>query len=143
MGANAVAKLFLSCVMEDIRLEISLLVDPEYCARFLKPSTTALLILPNSAYNVRILKPYLTRFFRLNVVLFADLWIPNIPVVIFTSPFKIGLPTSFPRLTDAFAAKEAMFLIPFAAVFSIPPDSILTPKPRDWNPCLTLSSVPP
>ena len=45
--ANAVAKLFLSCVSALITDEIALFVSPEYCTRFLNPSTSADRILLN------------------------------------------------------------------------------------------------
>ena len=99
IGAKAVAKLFFSWVSADcssdrLRFTFPVLVSRSCCARLCIPSVAALLILLNNANRVRIPNTYFISFLRDKVLLFADLWMPKIPLEIFCRPPTIALDAS-------------------------------------------------
>ena len=59
IGANAVARLFLSRSKLPHNIEIAELVEPDSCAKFDIPATTALLSLLKRTNNERMPRPYL------------------------------------------------------------------------------------
>ena len=95
IGANAVARLFLSRSKLPHNIEIAELVEPDSCAKFDIPATTALLSLLKRTNNERMPRPY-----------FSNVIIPFLA-------FPAALPVSF-REFAAFFPLSAIFSLDFA-----------------------------
>lgn len=95
IGANAVARLFLSRSRLPHNIEIAELVEPDSCARLDIPATTALLSLLKSTNNERMPRPY-----------FNNIIIPFLA-------FPAALPVSFIEFA-AFFPLSATFSLDFA-----------------------------
>ncbi len=110
IGANAVAKLFLSCVSEDFKEDNATFTGSEYCARFLNPSFTAVRNLLISTYILLIPSPYFRRFLKPDCSILLELFVlfPNIDIA-----------------DDAFFNMEDIFDIAFPTFFAVEimPDS--------------------
>lgn len=96
IGANAVARLFLSRSKLPHNIEIAELVEPDSCAKFDIPATTALLSLLKRTNNERMPRPY-----------FNNVIIPFLA-------FPAALPVSFSEFA-AFFPLSATFLFEFAS----------------------------